>query len=133
MEPRISMVTLGVADLAKATTFYRDRLGMPTHGDYAGVTFLKLPGTWLALHPRGELAGDAGVSPDGTGFPGFTLAYNVAKPAEVDAFLKRAVDAGGTLVKPARQATWGGYHGYFTDLDGFLWEVAHNPFFTPGE
>lgn len=127
MEPRISLITLGVADLARSTAFYRDGLGLPAHGDFAGVTFLKLQGTWLSLFPRDELAADAGIAGEGRGFAGFTLAHNVRSKEEVDAVLRQAVAAGATLQKPAQDAEWGGYHGYFADPDGYLWEVAWNP------
>lgn len=132
MEPRISLITLGVTDLARATAFYRDGLGLPTEGDYEGVTFFKLRGTWLSLYPRTALAADAGVSDAGlsgagNGFPGFALAHNVSSKAAVDATLQHAEAAGARLVKPAQDAEWGGYSGYFADPDGFLWEVAWNP------
>ncbi len=129
MEPRISIVTLGVSDLARATAFYRDGLGLPTQGDFEGVTFFALHGTWLSLFPRDELAADAGVAAAGSGFPGFSLAHNVGSKEQVDALLQQAVAAGARLVKPAQDAVWGGYHGYFADPDGFLWEIAWNPGF----
>lgn len=135
MEPRISLITLGVADLERSAAFYHDGLGWPTHGDFPGVVFFKLRGTWLSLFPRDDLAQDANVENDGSGFAGFSLAHNVASREEVDAVLQRAVAAGATLRKPAQDAVWGGYHGYFSDPDGFLWEVAWNPHFdlTGGE
>jgi catechol 2,3-dioxygenase-like lactoylglutathione lyase family enzyme len=134
MEPRISLITLGVSDLARATAFYRDGLGWATHGEYEGVTFIPLRGIWLSLYPRENLAADAlasdaQVAPPGSGFPGFTLAHNVASPEEVDKVLEHAIAAGATLRKPAQKAEWGGYSGYFADPDGFLWEVAWNPDF----
>lgn len=129
MQPRISLITLGVSDLERATHFYRDGLGFPVHGDYEGVTFLKLRGTWLSLFPREALARDAGLPSDGNGFRGFSLAHNVASKTEVDAVMQQAADAGATIVKPAQDAFWGGYSGYFQDPDGFLWEVAWNPDF----
>lgn len=129
MKPKISIITLGVSDLARSITFYRDGLGFPTHGDFPGITFFQLTGTWLALYPHDELAADAKVSPAGKGFRGFTLAHNVGSKAEVDVVLKQAEQAGARIVKPARQADWGGYSGYFSDPDGHLWEVAWNPHF----
>jgi catechol 2,3-dioxygenase-like lactoylglutathione lyase family enzyme len=129
MEPRISLVTLGVSDLERATTFYRDGLGLPTHGDYPGVTFFQLRGTWLSLYPREDLAADAQTSAEGTGFRGFTLAHNVASKQQVDEVMQRAQAAGATITKSARDAEWGGYSGYFADPDGFFWEVAWNPHF----
>ena len=129
MEPRISLITLGVSDLKRAAAFYRDGLGLPTHGDFQGVVFFKLRGTWLSLYPRDELAQDANAENVSGGFAAFTLAHNVSSKAEVDAILGRALTAGATLKKPAQDAIWGGYHAYFSDLDGFLWEVAWNPHF----
>lgn len=96
------------------------------------VAFFTLNGTWLALYPRHLLAEDATVPASGTGFAGFTIAHNVNTEAEVDAVLQLAVNAGATLVKPGQKVFWGGYSGYFADPDGFLWEVAHNPFFWVG-
>jgi catechol 2,3-dioxygenase-like lactoylglutathione lyase family enzyme len=127
MEPRISLITLGVSDLARSTAFYRDGLGLPTRGDFEGVTFFNLKGTWLSLYPRTDLAADAKVSAEGDGFTGFTLAHNVKSKEEVDAVLKQAENAGATIMKQAQDAVWGGYSGYFADLDGYLWEVAWNP------
>ncbi len=129
MEPRISLVTLGVADLQAATKFYQDGLGLPLDDSFAGVSFFRLHGTWLSLYPRSELARDARTSPEGSGFAGFTLAHNVRTREEVDRLLRTAEQAGAKIVKPAEDADWGGYSGYFADLDGYLWEVAWNPHF----
>jgi hypothetical protein len=127
MEPRISLVTLGVADLERAVRFYRDGLGLPQRPSPPEVAFFALRGVWLGLYERGALAADANVPAEGSGFRGLTLAYNVRSPEEADRFLAQAVAAGASLVKPARRASWGGYSGYFADPDGFLWEVAYNP------
>jgi len=127
MEPRISLITLGVADLERATVFYRDGMGLPVHGEFEGVTFFNLKGTWLSLFPREDLAKDSGTTASGSGFRGFTLAHNVRSKEEVELVLLQAKGAGATIVKPAQDAFWGGYHGIFSDLDGFLWEVAWNP------
>lgn len=129
MEPRISFVTLGVADLERATRFYEDVLKLPRIPAPPTVTFFEMGTTWLALFPRTELAADAGVSAEGNGFPGFTLAHNVRSEAEVDGLLDEVAVAGGRIVKPGQPAEWGGYTGYFADPDGFLWEVAWNPHF----
>lgn len=126
------MVALGVQDLARAQAFYETGLGLPRMDGPPGVAFFNLNGTWLGLSPREALAEDAGVSAEGSGFRAATLAHNVATENEVDALLDKAVAAGATLVKPATRADWGGYHGYFADPDGHLWEVAHNPFFQVG-
>jgi catechol 2,3-dioxygenase-like lactoylglutathione lyase family enzyme len=131
MEPRLNIVTLGVRDLEKAVTFYRDGLRWPQSsasvGDFA--IFELSTGTALALHPRQLLAADANIEDNG-GFAGMTLAQNVGDKTSVDIVLAQAVEAGGTLLKPAREADWGGYSGYFADPDGHPWEVAWNPFFT---
>jgi catechol 2,3-dioxygenase-like lactoylglutathione lyase family enzyme len=132
MQPRISMITLGVADLERSKAFYRDGLGFPMMGEDPQVAFFTLNGTWLGLYGREALAEDATVSPEGGGFPGFALAHNVASEVEVDAVLAQAVAAGAELVKPGQKVFWGGYSGYFRDPDGFLWEVACNPFFWVG-
>ena len=129
MEPRISLITLGVADLQRATRFYAECLGLPRIETPPSVTFFELGKTWLALWSRESLAADAGLAPDGSGFRGFALAHNVRSLAEVDALLQRVAAFGATITKPAQATEWGGYSGYFRDPDGFLWEVAHNPAF----
>lgn len=127
MKPHISMITLGVFDLARSTAFYRDGLGLPTEGDFEGVAFFKLRGTWLSLFPRDELQKDAGMSTHADGISAFTLAHNVASKEEVQDVLNQAQAAGAQILKPAQDAFWGGYHGFFADLDGFVWEIAWNP------
>jgi hypothetical protein len=129
MKPKISIITLAVSDLERSTVFYRDGLGLPTYGDYPGITFFELSGTWLALCPHHELAGDAQIDPQGSGFRKFTLAHNVSSKEEVDRVMEEAKNAGALVQKPAKQKEWGGYSGYFSDPDGFLWEVAWNPHF----
>jgi uncharacterized protein len=131
MQPRITLITLGVGDLERAQRFYRDGLGWPlssasVEGD---VAFFRTDGAVLALYPRELLAADAHLPPDGSGFGGIALAQNVRSRAEVDAVLAQAVAAGGAILKPAVEAEWGGYHGYFADLDGYPWEIAWNPGF----
>lgn len=133
MKPRISMITLGVNDLAAASRFYEAGLGLPRMPtDDANVAFFTLHGTWLGLYPREALAEDATVPAAGDGFSGITLAHNVATREEVDQLLAQAVKAGARLVKPAQDVFWGGYSGYFADPDGHLWEVAWNPHFWVG-
>lgn len=132
MKPRISMVTLGVRDLAAAIRFYEQGLGFPRMDSPPSVAFFTLNGTWLGLYGLEALAEDAQVPADGQGFPGFTLAHNVASEQEVDAVVAQAVKAGAMLVKQPQKVFWGGYSGYFKDLDGYLWEVAHNPLFWVG-
>ena len=126
------MITLAVEDLAAAIAFYEQGLGFPRMDSPPEVAFFTLSGTWLGLYGREALADDVGLSPQGTGFEGFTLAHNVTSEQEVDAVVARAVAAGASLVKQPQKAFWGGYSGYFKDPDGHLWEVAYNPFFWIG-
>lgn len=126
------MITLGVADLEKSVRFYREGLGFPKMDSPPEVAFFTLNGTWLGLYGREALAQDARVSPEGGGFSGFALAHNVASEDAVDETLAQALSAGATLAKAAQKTSWGGYAGYFQDPDGYLWEVAYNPFFRVG-
>ncbi len=129
MEQRITLITLGVADLARSQDFYQ-RLGWRRSMAQAeGVVFFQVGGIGLALYPRDELAKDANLSAKGSGFSGMTLAYNARNREEVDAVLAEASTAGAKILKPAEEAFWGGYSGYFADPDGFAWEVAWNPTF----
>ena len=132
MNPRISMITLGVRDLAVAIDFYEQGLDFPRMESPPEVAFFTLNGSWLGLYGYEALAEDAGVPADGSGFRGFSLAHNVSSEAEVDAVMALAVGAGATLVKPPQKVFWGGYSGYFKDPDGYLWEIAHNPLFWVG-
>jgi hypothetical protein len=132
MKPRISMITLGVRDLAASVRFYEQGLGFPRMQSSPEVAFFTLNGTWLGLYGRDALAADAAVSPDGHGFESFALAHNVGSESEVDEVVRQAVDAGATLIKTPQKAFWGGYSGYFKDPDGHLWEVAYNPHFWVG-
>jgi len=127
MEPRISIITLGVANLDKSYAFYT-ALGFPTTKRPSdGIIFFKTGGVCLALYPINELAKD--VSPEfvtnRSGFSGITLAHNTKSKAEVDAVLALAKSAGGKIEKIAQDVFWGGYSGYFSDPDGYLWEVAY--------
>ena len=128
MKPHITIITLGVEDLQRAIHFYEKGLGLPRKDESESIAFFEMTGTILALYPREKLAEDITISPEGTGFQGFTLAHNVDSPEAVDRTLTEAVAAGAELVKPGQEAFWGGYSGYFKDPDGFYWEVAHNPF-----
>lgn len=129
MEPRLTLVTLGVGDVGRARAFY-ERLGfVASSAGNADVAFFPAGGVVLALFGRAALAADATVADGAPGFSGVALAHNVASEAEVEAVLAQAAAAGGRVVKPAQRAFWGGYSGYFADPDGHLWEVAHNPGF----
>ena len=140
MEPRVTLITLGVDDLERATRFYRDGLGWPTRGiegaefEHGAVAFFDLqPGLKLGLFPCKSLAKDAGL-PCGPRSPTeFSLAHNVGSKQQVDAVMVQAGKAGAGLVKPARKTFWGGYAGCFQDPDGHLWEVAWNPEWEGGE
>lgn len=126
------MVSLAVEDLEVSREFYEKGLGFPRIESPPSVAFFNLNGTWLGLCERRELAEDAGVSPEGSGYRGFSLAHNVTSEAEVDRVFNAAVEAGASVIKKPQKAHWGGYHGYFADPDGNHWEVAHNPFFWVG-
>ena len=130
MDPRISIITLGVTDLPRSVEFYRGGLGLTLFDENTeSIAFFQNRGTWLALYPRQSLADDVGVSVEGSGFSGVTLAHNVRTREDVDELLDVAVAAGATQVKPAQDTFWGGYSGYFADPDGYLWEIAWNPHF----
>jgi len=126
--PRITVVTLGVADLPRARSFYAEGLGFkvsPSSNDQ--VVFIEAGSVVLGLYSREALAEDAQLSPEGSGFGGITLARNVGSENEVDVALAVAKRAGARILKPAQKVFWGGYSGYFADLDGHPWEVAFNP------
>jgi uncharacterized glyoxalase superfamily protein PhnB len=124
---RLSLVTLGVGDLSRAVAFY-SALGLQRRMRNAeGVAFFDAGGVAISLFPRDELAKDSNVENSKPGFSGIALAYNVASEAEVDRVLDAAKSAGGAILKSAQRAFWGGWYGHFTDPDGHIWEVAHNP------
>lgn len=130
MKRKISLITLGVSHIQKSLHFYRDGLGFKTHNYKEGedVVFFAMEGTWLALYPKEKLAEDASVSPVGSGFTGMTLAHNVSSEQEVDAVFDLATSVGAKPIKRPQKVFWGGYSGYFADPDGYLWEIAYNPF-----
>jgi len=130
MEQRLSLVTLGVADLARARAFY-EALGWRT-GAAPGddVVFFQAGGMIVALWDRAQLAADSGVEHDSGGWGGITLAHNVGSPAEVDAVIAQAEAAGAHVPRHGAATFWGGYSGLFVDPDGHPWEVAHNPHWT---
>lgn len=138
MKPRISVVTLGVADLERSLAFYRDGLGLPTDGivgrefEHGAVAFFDLAGGLkLALWAEDDIAHDSGLTKRPHGPTGFTLGHNVMQRQEVDALMEAARRAGARIVKPAQDTFYGGYAGYFQDLDGHLWEVVWNPQLLP--
>lgn len=127
-EPRVSLITLGVADVAASRTFY-EALGFgASSASQPTVAFFQIGGSALALFSRASLAEDAHVDNSSPGFSGITLAYNCRSEADVDAAFAHALACGATLKKRPEKVFWGGYSGYFADLDGHLWEVAYNPF-----
>ena len=127
MEQRISLVTLGVKDLSASKRFYADGLGWKPVFENEEIIFFQTGGMVFALFLRDKLAEDFQVDPATFGRAAVALAYNVRAKNEVDPLLNKAVAAGATILKPAREASWGGYSGYFADPDGFAWEVAWNP------
>ena len=129
-EPRISLITLGVADLARARAFYENGLGWRASPASQGdIVFFQLGGLALALFPRAELAADAGVADEGHGFRGIALAHNVRESRGRRPLLALAEAPGGRITRSAETASWGGRSGYFADPDGHLWEIAWNPHF----
>ncbi len=134
MEQRLTIVTLGVADLDRSRSFYLDRLGW-TEVDQPsdGIVFIQMAAMVLGLFPLANLAADIGIDvpAEGPTSGGITLAYNTSSETETDEVLAEAVAAGAELIKPAEKVFWGGYSGYFADPDGHLWEVAYNPFTLP--
>lgn len=140
MKPRISVLTLGVADLERSLAFYRDGLGLPTEGivgrefEHGAVAFFDLPaGLRLAIWAQDDLAHDAGLTKAPISPTSFTIGHNVARREEVDDVLGEARRAGAVIVKPAQDTFYGGYAGYFRDPDGHLWEVVWNPASIPDE
>lgn len=129
MKPRIHIIALGVADMQRSLRFYRDGLGFPTStkNDNPPVVFFNTGGVIFELYPKDELVKDINpdTPPQGHGFGGITLAHNVDSKKAVEETLQLAQDAGGTIVKPAEDVFWGGYHGYFADPDNYYWEVAY--------
>jgi catechol 2,3-dioxygenase-like lactoylglutathione lyase family enzyme len=134
MKPRITLITLGVDDLDRAVHFYREGLGLKTEGivgsefEHGAVAFFELQaGLKLALWPRRSIAHDTGLPVDTPSSTDLTIGHNVSSKAEVDAVMEQARRAGAVVVKAAHETFWGGYAGYFRDLDAHLWEVAWNP------
>lgn len=140
MDQRLSIITLGVHDLAKARAFYEGILGWHPTGDDAAIAFYNVGSMMLALYPSHELAEDIGIAPNGShvdpqsnSYRGFTLALTLASPDQVDALFAELKSKGVSILKEPQPVFWGGYSGYFADPEGNAWEVAHNPFWEVGE
>jgi catechol 2,3-dioxygenase-like lactoylglutathione lyase family enzyme len=123
----LNLVTLGVEDLERAARFYEEALSLPRLPTPPGVVFFALGQAWLALYPRETLASGVEADAAGDGSRAFVLAHNVGSPEEVDRLLAHVARHGGRIVKTPQPAESGGYSGYFTDPEGFLWEIAHDP------
>lgn len=137
MKPRITVITIGVDDLERSLSFYRDGLGFQTQGiigkefEHGAVAFFDMAsGLRLAIWPRKSIANDAGITVSTSSSTEFTVGHNVSSKAEVDAVMKQASAAGATILKSAHDTFWGGYAGYFADPDKHLWEVVWNPQFV---
>jgi len=140
MKPRISVITLGVDNLEKSVIFYRDGLGLHTDGivgkefEYGAVAFFELEGgIRLGLWPRKSISNDTGIAAGEPSATEFTLGYNVNSIDEVDSIMSKAEKAGARIVKRASKTFWGGYAGYFQDIDGHLWEAVFNPELVVGD
>jgi predicted lactoylglutathione lyase len=129
MEPRLTLITLGVADVARSRRFYEAVGFKASSASVDSTAFMDAGGVVLALWSRTSLAEDAGLADSEPGFAGVALAHNARSEREVDAVLAEAAARGGKLARKAKRAPWGGYSGYFADPDGHLWEVAFNPHF----
>jgi catechol 2,3-dioxygenase-like lactoylglutathione lyase family enzyme len=130
MNQHLHIITLGVRDLAVSRKFYSETLGWkPSSAGSEGIAFFQAGGAVLALFPRQALADDATIPAEGSGFSGFTLAYNARSESEVDEIIRDLGSQGVKIVKEPQKVFWGGYSSYFADPDGYLWEVAYNPFF----
>ena len=130
--PRMTVITLGVSDLARSTAFYREIFSTSPITENEGVTFIPLPGVWLSLYPLEKLAEDIGLEiklPASGTFRGFTLAYNARSKGDIVSIFARVAEAGAHIAKVPQDTFWGGYSGYFTDPDGHYWEVAWGPMF----
>jgi hypothetical protein len=130
--PRMTVITLGVADLARSTAFYLEIFSTTPVTQHEGVTFIPLPGVWLSLYPMEKLAEDIAEKvklPSPNTFRGFTLACNARSKEEILSIFSRAIEAGAYIAKAPQDTFWGGYSGYFTDPDVYYWDVAWGPMF----
>jgi len=134
MRQKLNLITLGVNDFERSVAFFEKGLGWKkSSASVEELALFTLGGIVLALHPRKDLAADATVSAEGSGFSGITLSYNAKSEKEVDEVLEKVKRLGASVIKPAQKVYWGGYSGYFKDFDGHLFEVAHNPFWELDE
>ena len=131
MNQHLHLITLGVRDLEQSRKFYTEILGWkPSSAGSDDVVFIQAGGVVLSLFPRENLAEDALISPKGSGFSGFTLAYNAQSESEVDEIISNLKSKGVKIVKEPQKVFWGGYSSYFADPNDYLWEVAYSPFFA---
>ena len=133
MRQKLTLITLGVKDFKLSVAFYESLGWVQSPASMDGLALFPLGGIVLSLHPMHELAEDATVPEEGSGFRGLTLSLNAKSEKEVEEVLEEVKQAGGTIAKPAQKVYWGGYHGYFQYLDGNLFEVAYNPFWELDE
>ncbi len=140
MKPRISVLTIGVADLEHSLAFYRDGLGLPTEGiigrefEHGAVAFFTLSGGLkLAIWAQNDIAHDTGLPKTPVSSTAFTIGHNVVRRQEVDEVLDEAARAGAEIIKPAQDTFYGGYAGYFRDPNGYLWEIVWNPANIPAD
>ncbi|MGN6267544.1 MAG: VOC family protein [Ginsengibacter sp.] len=134
MRQKLSLITLGTDDFQKSLDFYEKGLGWKrSDKSMDNLALFDLGGIILALHPRHELADDTTLTYQPTTFSGLTISHNTKSEKEVDDILEQVAKLGATIVKPAQKVYWGGYSGYFKDLDGYLFEVAYNPFWELDE
>ena len=136
MEQRISMITLGVADLKRAQAFYEDVVGWKAAPGPPEIAFFDLGGFVFSLYPHDDMAKDMNVPAVDSGdfaYQGFALAHNARSKEEVDSIFSRLIGHGATILKEPEEVFWGGYSGYFSDPDGHSWEVAYNPHWTIGK
>jgi uncharacterized protein len=134
MRQKLNLITLGVDNFEKALNFYENGLGWKkSNKSMDELALFPLGGITLALYPRQELADDTTLEYEPSTFSGLTLSYNAKSEKEVDEVLAKIASLGGTIIKPAQKVFWGGYSGYFKDLDGHLFEVAYNPFWELDE
>ncbi|WP_276369577.1 VOC family protein [Chryseolinea sp. H1M3-3] len=133
MRQKLNLITLGVNDFGRSVAFFEGLGWKKSSASMDGLALFPLGGMVLALHPRQDLADDATINVEGSGFSGITISYNAKSEKEVDDVLQTVKELGATIIKPAQKVYWGGYSGYFKDLDGHLFEVAYNPFWPLDE